>query len=107
MAQKDIQLVSPGRIVIGTNAANVPYQEPIPVYNVRSLDNFRQATMTSGTFLIASLPDGIDIFNRELGMVADVSLSGSAVVSGYHAMTGIVLRRPNISISGATVVGRR
>lgn len=101
----NIEFLKPGRVVKDEALIEIYYQHPIPVYNIIYLDNSVDPTSSSGTLSIATYPIGIDLYNRDVGIVGDLDLQTSGI-NPLSRVFDITLKRSGISISGARVVGR-
>jgi len=105
----NINLVQGGRIVKGNKLVYIYLNEPnpVPVYNITSVDIHTEATAISGTLLLTTFPsDGLDIFNRDLGAAIEYETSTSGIVIKNRLDFESNLRRGNIPISGSKLGGR-
>lgn len=102
----DFELYSAGRIVRSLTRVDVFYEQPVPIYNFTKIDSILTSTLTSGIVLLSTFPVGIDLFNRNLGVVTDYDLATSGN-SRYTTVIDTNLRRVGVAISGAVVTGRR
>lgn len=107
MVDLDLLITKGGRIVLGDNLIELYHQDPVPVYNFTSIDNFNNVqSTTSGTFLVGTfVPSGIDMFNKDLGGFGYFDLSTSGVTR-YASVFDIQYKRAGMPISGTKHVGR-
>ena len=102
----DIRLSNSRRVVKGTKFVYIYLCDPPIIPNITSIDNYLGATASSGSLLITSYPEGIDLLNRYTGCVADYDLT----TSGYSIKPALSresnLQRVGIAISGSKLGGR-
>lgn len=96
----------PQTIVVGIKELDIYHQYPIPIFNITSIDNPYNTTITGGLVLISTLPEGLDLFNREVGLVGKLNISTSGLTIFAQIDLESNLRRAGISISGSrTIIG--
>lgn len=110
MVDIEIELLADGegRIVLGLHEVDIYLQNPVPVYNITSVDNFLNATASSGTIVFSSFPpEGIDMFNRRIGIISQYNTESGTFSNYPNLVLESNLRRTNIPISGSKLAGQR
>ncbi len=96
----DITLVKNNRIVLDLNGADIYYQRPISVGNFRGISINNITTVSGGNIIVATLPSGLDLFNRGIGSagVLNLTTTSGELISKVNLESN--LRRTDIMISG-------
>ena len=102
----NISLQACGRLVTDSNRADVYLKDPMSIHNINKLDNALNATVSGGSLVMASFPlTGIDIYNRNLGAIANINLATSGVTY-YSTFYDTNTKNSDVTISGSKAVGR-
>jgi hypothetical protein len=107
MSEVELVCSKGGRLVVSNKQVDIYHQDPLPVYNFTSIDNYSKLdTLTSGSIIVGSfVASGIDLFNRDLGGFGRVDFTTSGI-ERYTSVFDIQYKRSNIAISGTKNVGR-